>query len=180
MSGFLVSLRAAANRKRLQWKVVACGGRDGARDAFLSAIKTSPETFNVLLVDAEAPVGQSPRAHLNQRDGWTLKGVREDSIHLMIQVMETWIVADPDAMARYYDKQFLRGAFPPARNLESTERDRIYKALKHATAKTQKGGYHKIDHAADLLEEINPAIVRRRCPSCDRLFVTLTKRIHAA
>jgi hypothetical protein len=180
MSAFLLSLRAAANRKRLHWRVVACGGRDGARDAFLAAIKTSPETFNVLLVDSEAPVSQPPRAHLKQRDGWTLRAVGDESIHLMIQVMETWIIADPDAMARYYDKHFLKGALPPARDRESVEKDRIYKALKHATAKTRKGEYHKIDHAADLLEEIDPVKVRRRCPSCERLFATLTQRIDAA
>jgi hypothetical protein len=163
MSGFLVSLRAAANRKRLHWKVVACSGRDGARDAFLTAIKTSPETFNVLLVDSESPVAQPPRAHLRLRDGWTLEGARENSIHLMIQVMEAWIIADPDAMARYYDKQFLKNAFPRTQNLETVEKDRIYKALAHATAKTKKGEYHKIDHAADLLGEIDPGKVRRRC-----------------
>jgi hypothetical protein len=44
-------------------------------------------------------------------------------------------------------------------------------------AKTKKGKYHKIDHAADLLEEIDTAKVRHRCPSCERLFATLTRAI---
>ena len=110
-------------------------------------------TFNVLLVDSEGPVAGSPRAHLEQRDRWTLKGVSDDSIHLMIQVMETWIVADPDSVATYYKQRFLKNALPSALNLEGVGKERIYNALKRATAKTQKGEYHKIDHAADLLED---------------------------
>lgn len=99
----------------------------------------------------------------------------------MIQIMEAWIVADPDAVARYYDDtRFLKKALPGAQNLECAEKKRIYDALKRATAKTQKGEYHKIGNAAALLETIDPAKVRRRCPSCDRLFVTLARMIDAA
>jgi len=98
----------------------------------------------------------------------------------MIQVMEGWIVADPDAVATHYKQGFLKNALARARNLENVEKQRIYDALKHATAKTQKGEYHKIGHAAALLEAITPDIVRRRCPSCDRLFTTLTQPIDAA
>jgi hypothetical protein len=160
--------------------VVTCGSRNDARDAFLNANKTSPETFNVLLVDSEGPVSQPPRAHLKLRDGWTLTGVSEESLHLMIQVMEAWIVADPDAVEAHYGQHFLKNALPRAENLESIEKQRIYDAMKHATAKTQKGEYHKIGHAAALLEMIDPAKVRRRCPSCNRLFATLTERIDRA
>lgn len=98
----------------------------------------------------------------------------------MIQVMDTSIIADTDAVATYYKQYFLRRALPRAKNLEGVGKQRIYEALKHATAKTQKGEYHKIDHAADLLEEIDPAVVRRHCPSCNRLFATLAQRINAA
>jgi len=33
-----------------------------------------------------------------------LAGIDEDRIHLMTQVMKTWIVADPEAVAAYYNK----------------------------------------------------------------------------
>jgi len=46
--------------------------------------------------------------------------------------------------------------------------------------KTQKKEYLKIRHAAALLERIDPDVVRRRCPSCDRLFVTIIHRIDGA
>ena len=180
--GMAEFVRKVVSQKKPGWKVVACGSRNDAHDAFLNANKTSPETFNVLLVDSEDPVAHPPstRTHLQQRDGWKLTGISDESIHLMIQVMETWIIADPDAVATYYNQGFLKNALPRAHNLESIKKERIYGALKHATAKTQKGEYHKIGHAAALLEAITPDIVRRRCPSCDRLFATLTQRIDSA
>lgn len=173
-------LRKVVSQTKPGWRVVACGSRNGPHDAFQNANQTSPETFSVLLVDSEGPVTQPPRTHLKQRDRWTLTGISDDSIHLMIQVMETWIIADADSVATYYGQHFLKNALPRAQNLEGIEKERIYDALKHATAKTLKGQYHKIGHAAALLEMIDPAIVRRRCPSCHRLFATLTQRIDAA
>jgi len=173
-------IRKVVSQKKAGWKVVTCGSRNDAHDAFQNANRTSPETFNVLLVDSEEPVTQPPRTHLTQRDRWKLMGVSEESIHLMIQVMEAWIVADTDAVAAYYQQGFLRNALPRARNLESVGKKQIYDALEHATAQTQKEQYRKIRDAAALLERIDPVIVRRRCPSCDRLFVTLTRMIDAA
>jgi len=174
-------IRKVVSQKKPGWKVIACGSRNDARDAFLDANKTSPDTFSVLLVDSEEPVTQPPRAYLKQRDAWDLADSNEHAIHLMIQVMETWVIADCEALATHYGQGFLKKALlPRTKNLESVEKERIYDALKHATAKTQKGEYHMIGHAAALLEKIDPAIVRRRCPSCDRLFATFTKRIDAA
>jgi hypothetical protein len=115
MSKFLNSLGQSARQKRLDWKIVACGSRNNARDAFLHATQASPQSFNVLLVDSEAPVDRqaSPRIHLKQSDGWELGlDIDDDSLHLMIQIMETWIVADPDAVAAYYQKHFLKSAPP--------------------------------------------------------------------
>jgi hypothetical protein len=92
-------IRKVVPQRKPGWKVVACGSRNDAHDAFMNATQVSPENFNVLLVDSEGPMDQalSPRTHLRKRDAWELANVSEDSIHLMIQVMETWIVADPDA-----------------------------------------------------------------------------------
>lgn len=174
-------VRKVVPQKKPGWRVVACGSRNDAHDAFVNANNTSPETFNILLVDSEGPVTQPPRLHLKQRDGWKLAGASEDSIHLMIQVMETWIIADPDGVERCYKQSLLKSALPRSQNLEGVEKERIYRALKRATTKTRMGEYRKkIGHVAALLEEIDPEIVRRRCPSCDRLFATLAKRIDVA
>jgi len=157
-------------------------GRNAAHDVFLNATKTSPAAFNVLLVDSEEPVANplSPRTHLQQRDGWDLPEISERSIHLMIQTMEAWIIADVDAVASYYGQRFLRNALPEAPNLEGVDKARIENALKRATAKTQKKEYRKIRDAAALLRAIDPGIVRHRCPSCERLFAVVSEAIDAA
>ena len=130
---------------------------------------TATEIFNVLLVDSEGP-GCWISYSLQQRDGWDMACAEEESVHLMVQVMETWIVADASGVGSYYGPSLLEKALPRAQNLETVGKERIYKALEHATTKTQKGPYHKINHAAALLEALDPRVVRTRCPSCDRLF----------
>jgi hypothetical protein len=106
--------------------------------------------------------------------------INERSIHLMIQTMEAWIIADVDAVASYYGQHFLRNALPAAQDLEGVEKARIENTLKRATAKTQKKEYRKIRDAAALLRAIAPEIVRRRCPSCERLFAIVSEAIGAA
>ena len=101
MGNFLREIRDLAQGKRWRWKVVACGGRRAACVAFENARNIHPETFNVLLVDAEGPVSADPVRHLNDRDGWSLDA-GADRVHLMVQTMEAWIVADADALERFY------------------------------------------------------------------------------
>jgi Domain of unknown function (DUF4276) len=180
MSGFLGALRDAARGKSLHWKVVPCGGRDEAHGAFWNAARTSTETINLLLVDSEGPVTLSPRGHLSQHDGWDIRSISDESIHLMIQVMEAWIIADGNALADYYGRDFQRSALPSTKDFESVTKKDILDALKRAKAKTRKGEYHKIRHAADLLGQVDAEIVRQRCPSCARLFATVERAIHAA
>ena len=131
----------------------------------------------MLLVDSEAPVDGEPAAHLTNRDGWELHGIDEAVIHLMVQTMETWIVADPDALGGYYGQGFQENALPHRANLEEASKNDIAEGLLRATERTQKGPYHKIRHARHLLQRIDPATVRQRCGHCERLFATLSDLI---
>ena len=137
----------------------------------------------VLLVDSEAAVTTaSPSHHLQARPGdeWDLAGVCEDHIHLMVQTMETWIVADPDTLQRYYGHNFNSNPLPQRDDLESVGKDAVADALRQATRRTSKGEYHKISHASDLLKQIDPTMVRRRCAHCERLFDVLSHVIGQA
>ena len=140
-------------------------------------IRPRPNSSTCCWLTRRGQAAQPPRTHLQQRDGWDMACAEEESVHLMVQVMETWIVADASGVGSYYGPSLLEKALPRAQNLETVGKERIYKALEHATTKTQKGPYHKINHAAALLEAIDPRVVRTRCPSCDRLFVTLLRAI---
>jgi hypothetical protein len=130
-------------------------------------------------VDSETAVAALPRAHLQQRDGWNLNAAQEDQVQLMVQCMEAWLVADPEALAKYYGQKFNPNPLPKRTNLEEEPKAQIYAALEAATRKTLKLSYHKIRHASELLRRISPKKVRNRCPRCERLFRVLTTRIQS-
>ena len=177
MDAFLTELKSLAQEKSWHWKLVCCGGRDQAFKRFKNARSTLDATIVVLLVDAENHVNTRPCAHLVARDGWDLAGVPDDDVHLMVQTMEAWIVADPRALEVYYSQNFSGNALPNAINLETVAKAAVASALERATHATHKGPYQKIRHASDLLKKIDPIIVRQRCPSCERLFRVLGKVI---
>ena len=180
MDALLNPLKAAARSKALHWKLVCCGSRRAAFRAFHSATAVDEDAFVVLLVDAEAPVLDKPRRHLASRDRSKFTFAREDAVHLMVQVMETWIIADADALGMYYGQGFKPNVLPRRENLEDVSKRDVEQALNHATEQTTKGRYQKIKHASDLLRRIDVNRVKQRCRHCERLFNAITEQIEAA
>ena len=180
MDVFLGPLKDAARARSWRWKLVCCGGRQEAMGAFTHAWRTADSTVVALLVDAEGPVTTSPGMHLRTRDGCDLEDVSDDHVHLMIETMEAWIAADAESLATYYGRQFNANALPKAANLEAVAKTDLSSALERATRATQKGAYHKIRHASDLLQRIDRQKVQQRCASCARLFATLGRMIEEA
>lgn len=182
MNEFLHELKAKCRDSRRNWKLVLSGGRNDAIEDFADAYRCARSgEIIVLLVDSEAPVSaSSPAAHLRAEGGQTgrlLKDTPDDATHLMVQTMETWIVADREALAAYYGQHFVASALPPADDLEDVPKRDVARALEKATRKTLKGAYHKTHHAGDLLAQVDPAKARRRCRHCDRLFSMLARAI---
>lgn len=159
----------AARKRGLGWKLVPCGCRGAAFDAFRNAVTRDSTRISILLVDAEDTVTDTTAPgrvqHLRSREGWDLSGVKPDHVHLMIQCMEAWIVADADAICEYYGHKFLRNALPQRQDLEEESKQDVLAALQHGTRKTQKGEYDKIRDASALLQRITPARVSARCPN---------------
>ena len=106
----------------------------------------------------------------------------DDAIHLMTQTMETWILADSEALADYYGQKFARNALRKFGDLERVPKVDVEQALKRATQKTKKGAYHKnkIKHAGDLLERIDPQKAQEKCRHCERLFSVLNRAMAGA
>ena len=179
MDAFLDPLKQAARGKAIRWKLICCGSRDEAFHGFRSALRNGYNGIVVLLVDSEGPVQAAPRAHLHARDRWELTGVDDTAVHLMVQTMETWIVADVDALGSYYGQRFNQGALPRAADLERVGKQDLENRLQRATRPTQKGTYRKIAHASDLLKRIDAERVKTRCRHCRRLFDELGRMIDA-
>jgi hypothetical protein len=176
-SDFLRPLRDLARERRINWDVIACGPRRMAFEKFKAALDAFPDAFNVLLVDAEAGVSQPPWDHLRYRDRWDSSGAMPEQCHLIVQMVEAWLVADPERLAEYYGSGFHAKALPARKDVEAIEKKDLNSGLERATQKTQKGRYHKIQHCPALLARIRPEVVRLRAKHCDRLFSTLERLI---
>ena len=173
---FLGEARQAARRRTIRWQVVACGGRGQAIGDFLTGQRTNRDAFNVLLVDAEGPVSTSPRLHLLGEHPRRSE-VDDDQCHLMVQMMEAWLVADVAALERFYGQGFRLNAIPARADVENIDKADLEDALRNATRHTQKGSYHKIRHGAKLLGFLDAATVRSKAPHCHRLFTVLAVKI---
>ncbi|MBD2183602.1 DUF4276 family protein [Planktothrix sp. FACHB-1355] len=174
-SAFLNKLVQIARSKGIKWQIIMCGSRNSAFSDFQNALSDHPDAFNVLLVDAEAPVKQTPWKHLKFRDNWDSPGVDDNHCYLMVQTMEAWFIADIDTLKKYYGQGFKENCIPKNPNVESIDKDSLEPNLKKATSDTSKGEYQKIQHASQLLEKLDVAKVRQASPNCDRLFTTLSQ-----
>ncbi len=187
--------KVVAQSKRLRWKTVFSGSRNGAYDKFINAVRRSDEeTLHILLVDSEEglpaetskPPDEAPeeedrrkhtdaesrRAHLVNRDNWELGDIPSEHIHLMVRCMEAWIASDTEALAGYYLQGFQANILPARPNLEDEPKDLLYDKLRRATRNSQKKGeYSKTNHAHKLLGLIDQKKVSARCPR----FVTFTR-----
>jgi DNA polymerase elongation subunit (family B) len=174
---FFSALIAEAREKRVAFDIITCGPRGEAYNRFKLAEQEYTDGFNLLLVDSEEEVREteSPRAHLARVEGWDLRGVAEEQVHLMAQTMETWFLAEPDVLSTYFGKDFAVGALPRRADVEAIPKADVESALKRAVASTKMGRYHKVVHGSEILGRLNPDRVRSRAPHCDRLFETILK-----
>src|SRR5690606_32766213 len=142
------------------------GSRREAYDAFCAALgRAGPEDQIWLLVDSEAPVSvEDPWDHVKQRegDGWAKpSGATANHLHLMVEFMETWFLADPDALEAYFGKGFRRAALPKRSDIESICKADVSACLRAATKDTKSGPYGKGKHSFALLARLDAAKLER-------------------
>jgi hypothetical protein len=206
MDQLLGAEKQAARDKRLQWRVVFSGGRDSAFGAFENASRRpSGDQLCVLLVDSEGPIdnehevdpgaadvvevlernARARRDYLSRRDGWDFGVIEPETIHLMVQCMETWFVADPESLSNYYGTGFRKTALPVRKNLEEEPKVEVYKKLAKATRATKKGEYSeanhaKVTHAKEILGRIDPNVIADRSSRFATFIEWLRRRIDEA
>ena len=140
-------------------RIVICGPRNNAFDRFRTAHANGEVAM--LLVDAEKPVtAVGPWEHLKGRDNWDRPaGTTNQQCQLMVQVMETWFLADVNTLESYYGQGFRRQALPQNPNIEDVPKLDLENRLNQATRDTQKGPYSKGKHSYEILERLDPAKV---------------------
>ena len=163
----------AAGLKDRKPQVVRGGGRKRTFDLFVKAIKDpDPKRVPLLLVDSEAPVaaGHSVWQHLQTRDGWNCPpDADDDQAFLMVQVMETWFLADRNSLKRYFGANFKENALKQWPQLEAVPKKTVLNALKQATAHCAKP-YAKGKVSFELLAQVDPALVKAACPHAKALL----------
>jgi hypothetical protein len=164
---------------RARPRIIPSGSRDEAYRDFCRSLANDPDTFPVLLVDSEDPVpaGKTARAHLRDRDPHWTNTMPDEQVHLMVQCMEAWFLADIPAVARYYGHEFKESALPRNPNIEEIPKRDVMNGLDRASGATSKGPYHKTKHGFDILERIDPSAVRQRSPFADALFTVLLAKL---
>ena len=155
--------------------IVACGSRGNAYRSFTKALSTGVNAL--LLVDAEGPVTtQEAWQHLKANDSWDRPATAVDGqCHLMVQAMESWFLADADALRSYYGQDFSVGVLPANSNIELVLKEDVLAGLNRATRNTRKGGYTKGPDSYEILERLDPARVRRVSLFAERFIQALSR-----
>lgn len=118
--------------------VSRCGSRESAFDDFVTAVRNPrPGVLPLLLVDSEVAVdpGHSAWQHLKAVDGWDRpQGAADDQAFLMVQVMETWFIADRALLRRYFGSALRENPLRAWPDLEAVPKATVLGALEAATA----------------------------------------------
>ncbi len=101
----------------------------------------------------------------------------------MVIMMETWFLADVEALRGYYGQEVQLDILPEMAELEELTKNDVKAALKKATRpfKKTKGIYDddtKLDHSIEILKNLNPHKVAARAPHCKCLLETLQTKLN--
>lgn len=153
--------------------VVRGGSREETYRKFSTAVAAArSQEVPILLVDAEGPVASDHTVwqHLGKRDDWSRpNGAEEDQAFLMVQFMETWLVADPDGLAKYFGAGFRPSALRSWPDLEGVPKETVLRALERASAKCRTP-YAKGKVSFELLAVTDPKSVEAKCPHARRFL----------
>ena len=140
---------------------------------FVNNVKKNPDSINILLTDSDGPYSADLLRSVRQHDHWNTTiaaAVSDEHIHFMVQVMESWFLADRDTLRDFYGPRLSENRLPRNPNVEQIPKADVESGLRAATAGTSKGRYHKTKHAPTLLANIAPSAVKNAAPNCNRLF----------
>ena len=163
-------------------RIVACGSRNNAFDQFQTRLtKAADKKSILLLVDSEGPISPAtkPWSHLEKRDPWKCPpGAGDDNVHLMVQCMESWFLADKECLEEHFGPKFRRASLPANPKIEDVPKSDVMSGLKSAT-KACKSGYSKGSHSFRILAKVDPQKVKAASLYADRLIETVSARSKA-
>ena len=91
----------------------------------------------------------------------------------MVQVMESWFLADTEALETYFGQGFRKSALPENNNIETVPKQDVLSGLDRSTIGTGKGNYHKSRDSFRILATLDPGKVSKASPFAARLIDAL-------
>lgn len=161
--GFRIYLEKAGFKGCMP-RIVACGPRQDALDRFRTALDSGERAL--LLVDSETAVApdMSPWSHLTGQPEERFARPRNAGdldCHLMVVCMESWFLADKEALSAFFGQGFNPGVLPQRSEIEAVPKADVYAGLRNATANCKAARYEKGRHSFRILERICPKKVAR-------------------
>jgi hypothetical protein len=105
-------------------------------------------------------------------------GAKNDQLHLMVELMESWFLADRAELANYFGAGFAANKLPGAESqVESVPKPDVLEGLERATRSSKKGEYHKGNHSAELLGNVDPNKLKRSSPGFAALLNAIEARV---
>ena len=84
--------------------------------------------------------------------------------------METWLLADSEALREYFGSKFKANKIPAWPDLEAVGKQRVFEVLDQATAGCDEKCYAKGKISFEVLAKISPQKVAGKCPHAKRLL----------
>ncbi len=148
----------------------------------------------LVLVDSDHPIQESTPnwafleslrdPNTPEKYQWTRRpaDARDDDLHFMVCCMESWLLADPDAIATHYGHRYRVSSLPNPmhRNPESVGTDESMRAIKQGATGYPNADYDKLKDGPAILERIDPKLLENRCPHARRFMEALTAALREA
>ncbi|MGE0883324.1 MAG: DUF4276 family protein [Blastocatellales bacterium] len=168
--------------------IVSGGSRDQTYKKFRTAVSIATSEYPLLLVDSEDIVkatDDNPDSvetwnHLKARDNWDKpSGTANDQALLMATCMETWIMADRQALGDFFGQHLQTSALLPEHNLEARTRDEVQDKLAWATRNCGRDRcYAKGKRSFKVMEHLNPETLKNHLPHFRRFVSTLERHLN--
>ena len=101
---------------------------------------------------------------------------QDDQVLFMTACMETWIAADRDALKEHYGNKLRVNTLPSPSRLEEIERHDVQERLIRATQEC-KNAYKKGKRSFEILEKLDPGVLKKHLPSFVRVDRILNARL---
>lgn len=174
--GFSSFFGKLSEELKIPIKPIMCGAREETIKIFLSQFPSDAKSAAFILVDADREIteNETPKMFLQKLSTkFDFRKVNDEQCHLMVQLMESWFLADRGKLAEIYGREFNVKALPQNKEVEKIHKNDVLTGLENATRNCPKGKYGKGLHSGEILQKIDSSLVRSAAPHCEKLFAAI-------